>query len=359
VGTNFIGTTDNQPLEIAVDGAQVMQFQPAVVNALSDISPNVIGGDAGNMAAAGTQGATISGGGGTLNGNLGNGSAVGPNVVTADFGTISGGFMNLSSGPLSTVSGGQNNMATAQSASVVGGASNKATGRFSMIPGGNLNIAAGLGSFAAGSVANAASDGDFTWADAGSTAAFNSAGANEFAARAVGGVRFVTAVDINGNGTAGVSLPAGSSAWATLSDRNAKTNFKPVDGKEVVRELATIPVSTWNYKTQNPAVRHMGPMAQDFHAAFKVGEDNRHITTLDSEGVALAAIKGLYAMVQEKDAQIAALQRDGARRDAELTVLTRELAVEHARLDVLAHDGAKVQPAAMAGVKPLGASLAN
>ena len=56
--------------------------------------------------------------------------------------------------------------------------------------------------------------------------------------------------------------------------------------------------------------RHIGPMAQDFHAAFHVGEDNLHIHAIDANGVALAAIQGLYQVLQEKDAQIAALQAD-------------------------------------------------
>jgi hypothetical protein len=50
-------------------------------------------------------------------------------------------------------------------------------------------------------------------------------------------------------------------------------------------------------------------MAQDFYTAFGVGEDERHITTVDEEGVALAAIKGLNGKLQEKDAEIQALKR--------------------------------------------------
>jgi hypothetical protein len=49
-------------------------------------------------------------------------------------------------------------------------------------------------------------------------------------------------------------------------------------------------------------------MAQDFHAAFSVGEDDRHITTVDADGVALAAIQALYRLVRERDVQIAALE---------------------------------------------------
>ena len=53
---------------------------------------------------------------------------------------------------------------------------------------------------------------------------------------------------------------------------------------------------------------HMGPMSQDFHAAFGVGEDDRHITQVDEGGVALVGIQGLNQKVEEKSATI---QRQG------------------------------------------------
>ena len=73
--------------------------------------------------------------------------------------------------------------------------------------------------------------------------------------------------------------------------------------------LADISVESWNYKFQSPTVRHIGPMAQDFAAAFGVGEDDKHINMVDAFGVALASIQALYEMVKEKDAKIIALER--------------------------------------------------
>jgi len=58
-------------------------------------------------------------------------------------------------------------------------------------------------------------------------------------------------------------------------------------------------METWNYKAQDPSIRHIGPMAQDFYGAFSYGEDNKYINTLDADGVALAAIQGLYEVVKE------------------------------------------------------------
>jgi hypothetical protein len=61
-----------------------------------------------------------------------------------------------------------------------------------------------------------------------------------------------------------------------------------------LRRLDRIPITRWNYKAQRPSIRHMGPMAQDFRRAFGLGEDAEHIDTIDADGVALAAIQGLY-----------------------------------------------------------------
>jgi trimeric autotransporter adhesin len=72
--------------------------------------------------------------------------------------------------------------------------------------------------------------------------------------------------------------------------------------------LAHIPMQTWNYKAQAASIRHIGPMAQDFYSAFNIGEDDTHITAIDADGVSLAAIQGLYKVVQEQQAEIASLK---------------------------------------------------
>ncbi len=94
--------------------------------------------------------------------------------------------------------------------------------------------------------------------------------------------------------SAGVTLGAGGSSWSSVSDRNLKDNFTPIDAREVLDKVASLPMSTWNYKAQDESIRHMGPMAQDLYAAFELGTDDKHINTIDADGVALAAIQGLY-----------------------------------------------------------------
>ena len=82
---------------------------------------------------------------------------------------------------------------------------------------------------------------------------------------------------------------------------------------EVLERVAGLEISTWNYKAQNESVRHMGPMAQDFHAAFGLGNDDTRITTVDADGVSLAAIQALNhklnQALEKKDAQIADLEK--------------------------------------------------
>jgi len=99
-------------------------------------------------------------------------------------------------------------------------------------------------------------------------------------------------------------------AWTDSSDRNAKENFTAVDGREILSRLARLPITQWNYKEEGTDVQHIGPVAQDFHGLFGLGQDNLHIAALDGNGVALAAIQGLYQMLVEKVAEIATLQAD-------------------------------------------------
>jgi hypothetical protein len=287
---------------------------------------STIGGGTYNLAIGGTS--TI--GGGTGNHAPGIGSTIGGgagNNVAGLESTITGGLSNQTTDNYSTVAGGRENVAGNGNndtedkpyASVSGGYENQAGGAYSAVPGGYGNQALGDYSFVAGNQAqvDAGHPGVFLFADSNGSA-FKSTAPNEFAARATGGVRFVTAIDENGAPLAGVRLPAGSGSWETLSDRNAKSAILPVDPRQVLEALMGVPVSTWHYKGQSDAVQHIGPMAQDFYAAFGLGEDSRYISSVDADGVALASIQGLYQVLQEKDARIAALEAQNANQEKRL-----------------------------------------
>ncbi len=111
-----------------------------------------------------------------------------------------------------------------------------------------------------------------------------------------------------------------------LSDVNAKQDFVPVDGQTVLMRLRAVPISTWRYRTDESGARHMGPTAQDFFAAFGLGEDERHIGSLDINGVTLAAIKALDQQVQARDARIAELEQQNADLEARLARLEAAVA---------------------------------
>ena len=100
----------------------------------------------------------------------------------------------------------------------------------------------------------------------------------------------------------------------------------PADGSDVLARLASVPVSTWSYTSQDPSIRHMGPMAQDFRAAFGLGEDDKHISTVDADGVALAAIQALYAQDQALAAENAALKSENAAKQQALDDLQKRVA---------------------------------
>ncbi|HEX2059358.1 MAG TPA: tail fiber domain-containing protein, partial [Thermoanaerobaculia bacterium] len=115
--------------------------------------------------------------------------------------------------------------------------------------------------------------GTFIWSDGApqvSADTFRNTANNEFAARATGGFRFRT----NLGGTTGCNLPAGSGVFNCTSSRTTKENFTNVDGEELLATLRKVPVSTWNYIGEGAKVRHIGPMAEDFHAAFRLGTDD-------------------------------------------------------------------------------------
>jgi len=231
------------------------------------------------------------------------------NTASAIDSTVGGGSVNTASGEYSTISGGSANTASGYGSAVGGGIGNIASAQYSMIPGGYQNTASALYSFAAGFRARSAHVGAFVWADSSNFDILSTA-ANQFTVRAVGGAHFISAINNSGVPTAGVTLAAGGGSWSSLSDQNAKENILPIDPQLILQNVAAMPISTWNYIAQDDDIRHIGPMAQDFQAAFGVGEDNTRITTIDADGVALAAIQGLNQLLEEKEAQIAGLQQE-------------------------------------------------
>ena len=246
-----------------------------------------------------------------------------------DSATVAGGRVNSASDYVTTVAGGLGNQSLVYGSSVGGGFANSASGYMATIPGGASNVVSCSYAFASGFQAQATNNGAFVWADA-SGHPFNSTTANEFSARATGGVRFVTAVNGSGNPTAGVTLAPGATSWATLSDRNAKKDFAPVNAEAVLDKLAGVPVEQWHYQWEAAdSTPNLGPMAQDFIHAFYPGRNDKSITTLEFDGVELAAIQGLNQKLNEKDSEIQTLKQQNdllAQRLNDLAAAVKSLA---------------------------------
>jgi hypothetical protein len=109
-----------------------------------------------------------------------------------------------------------------------------------------------------------------------------------------------------------------------VSDRNAKKNFQSVDTMAVLEKLAAIPIERWNYQWEKDSdVPHLGPMAQDFKGAFYPGRDDKTISMLEFDGVALAALQGLNQKLEEKDVEIQTLKQSVAELKQLVSQLTR------------------------------------
>jgi hypothetical protein len=239
------------------------------------------------------------------------------NTLSAEYGVLVGGLNNTVSGEGGYIAAGGYNTVSGEGAVVDGGFKSTAAGTFATVPGGYVNSAAGTYSFAAGARASAAQEGTFVWSDGsdGDTI-LTSSRAYQFLARASGGFTLYT----NAASTVGAQLAAGSGTWASLSDRNVKTNITPLDDASVLEKVAALPISRWSYTTER-GVRHVGPMAQDFYAAFGVGEDNKHITSIDEDGVALAAVKALHRETTALRAENARLRTTTSLQSAQIAAL--------------------------------------
>jgi hypothetical protein len=155
---------------------------------------------------------------------------------------------------------------------------------------------------------------------------FRSTAENEFTVIAFGGIRLRT------GGGVGCNLPAGSGTWSCTSSRAAKTDFGAVDGEFVLARIARMPIQTWRYRTEPAGIRHVGPTAQDFHAAFGLGDSDEAIATVDADGINMLAIQAL----ERRTAELRATARTVDRLDlrvADLEARHQELERRLERLE--------------------------
>ncbi len=448
----FLGTNNTEPLVFKANGRRVGVLTDAEDNPIGSTTyhaPNVLLGSENNTIATGVVGGTIGGGGGnpaltycvdgsqscvnTVSANFGTVAGGWGNYASGEYANVGGGFANTASGYLATVGGGSSNIASREAAAVGGGQyntaswyatvgggySNTASGNVAMVPGGFGNLAGGSNSFAAGTRAKVRdrdssssfysgdSDGDegtFIWADS-TFNFFISSGPNQFLVRANGGAWFgqtpsagdfspdlsngyfhivadgqtdlilggssntdtnddgilssdprypgsdliINSNDeitfyLNNDNTSGETsgfaivdresdttlLVVHDSGNATLagtltqnSDRNNKEDIEAIDPQAVLARLTALPLYRWSYKGEQ--ARHIGPMAQDFHAAFGLGDTDKGIAMVDPDGVALAAIQAVARENQLLKEQLAALQAEREAQQQQLVQLQQAL----------------------------------
>jgi hypothetical protein len=299
------------------------------------------------------------------------------NTNTGDYATISGGVANMAGGFATAVAGGEQNVASGNFAMVPGGRLCTAAGIGSFAAG--YNVSAGFNdSFVWGDSTRKAQDtgpdqfdvlatgGAFFYTATSGTSIgmdtnsdldfgtstrqmlnlFNVPGtANNYAI----GIQTATMYFRCGNDVPGTSFAwyrggtpnnsqtnsGGGQTLMTLStsgltvngvvvsssDRNLKAGFAPVNAKAVLEKVAVLPITSWHF-TNDVATTHLGPMAQDFYAAFNIGMDDKHIATVDEGGVALAAIQGLN---QKMEAENTALHAENAELKKQNDLLAEHL----------------------------------
>ncbi len=320
----------------------------------------------------------------------GNTNTVGVLATGTGFGaTVSGGTFNHAYADGSVVAGGNNNSAGFY-ATVSGGSRNCAGGDYSWAGGSGAEVrtsnVAGISGCDAGLDANG-DEGTFMWSDS-QSGSFTSSGPNQFLVRADGGVMFnantltspsiddflfkarpltgdsdvdLRMVTRNGKsvslfvsdssasltiqpiglsaasprlivsgGTGGSASLTHGGAWTNASSRAYKEAFAPVDAIHILNTLVALPITTWTYRESGEGT-HMGPMAEDFKAAFDLAGDGDSIATVDADGVALAAIQGLNKKLEAENAE---LREHDAMLGAQLEVVLKRLsALESARAE--------------------------
>jgi trimeric autotransporter adhesin len=274
--------------------------------------------------------------------------SIGPYSVGTGYNTVANGWYSTAMG-LSTIASGQYSTAVGDSTMAYGTASTAMGSRTTALGGystsmGRGTMASGWNSTAMGYQTTASGDystamghgtragghrstamghrastqtfsGSFVYGDASTTDTVRASAANQATWRTTGGFRIFTST----LPTTECSIAAGGTAWTCTSSRLEKENFAEVDGEDVLRRLRSVPVTSWNGIAEGPRVRHIGPMAQDWHAAFALNDDPLTIHQGDMAGVSLAAIQALDGRTERQEERIRALEAEnaGMRADAE------------------------------------------
>jgi trimeric autotransporter adhesin len=165
--------------------------------------------------------------------------------------------------------------------------------------------------------------------DASTTDSTEASANNQFMSRFAGGYRLWT----NAVMTNSCAIAAGGTSWVCSSSRALKENFTPVDGEELLARIRGVELNRWTLIGDPARTPHLGPFAEDFHAAFGLGDDPKAIGHQDIDGVNFGGVKALDARtvqmqsrMDEQARQIEQLQADKAALEARIQRLEALLA---------------------------------
>ena len=268
-------------------------------------------------------------------------------TATGDQTTASGltstamGMYTTASGQASTAMGFSTVAGPGEAATAMG-SSTTASGRYSTAMGlhseataygamgfGTYVTASGQCALAMGTyVSNAGYQGSCIIGDNSSTTYVNATAANQFSAAFIGGYRLYTTRALN----QGVYMNGNTSGWTNISDRNQKENFRPIDGENLLSKICSLPITEWNYRSSDPSIRYVGPVAQDFYAAFHLGgTDSLGINSICIDGVNMAAVQALEkrtAELREKTAELETVKTRVTELERRLARLERTLTAQ-------------------------------
>lgn len=298
---------------------------------------------------------------GTIGGGFDNQAGSSNASATDDaFATVSGGRLNSATGYASVINGGQGNIASGSYTTVSGGSFNCAGGDYSWVGGQYAKTRVGNGTddgtCAPDSGDATGDEGTFVWADQSSSVDFVSSQPNQFLIRAANGVGIntnavptttemmiqaldnsvslqlrtvtgkqttISTFDTTGilaittaptagtdrmqvfGGNGGPATLTNGGAWTNASSRSYKEHFSAVNGSDILTRLVALPIMTWDYIGSSEGL-HMGPVAEDFKSSFGLAGDGKSISTVDADGIALAAIQGLNAKLESENGALRA-----------------------------------------------------
>jgi autotransporter adhesin len=270
-------------------------------------------------------------------------TAMGGNTTASGNGATALGQLSVASGNGSVAMGYST---TASNAFAIAGGFQATASGGSSVALGHATSASGTGSVALGQSTTASGDnttalgrdastnaqgGSFVWGDASGTTTLSALAPNEFSLRASGGVRLRTSPDLS----TGCDLAAAGGVWNCTSSRTQKTDFAEVAADDILDRLRSLPIQTWRYKAEDPDIRHLGPYAEDFRAAFRLGADSLTIGHIDLGGVSLAAAKALEARTRDLRNALSAKHEEIAALQSQLAEMSRRQKAMAAVLDKL------------------------